>query len=954
MADDADSDASVPGGSARGQRSSTSTGVHPRTRPPPAPNETRVLPTRQAKSTGALGRLTPGGRLARQDSSGPPDVGGRQGGRGIPPHTPVRADATPTHPSTSQDTQLSESILSDDDQGGSQGSATAFDESQVGVAGLLTRVNRKFEDQLLTMQESLQETLSEWITGVADVMASTAAEFKMTLAGISAQSSSLSNTLANIDSNLTTIDSNLTTLGAVLRKLYDKLNQGDMRATIAPAPTPTRDNVIPVEPDTTDPSTTAQASTSPVPAPDAMSGTSAFASGASVTPGGDLPRVDYDANPTPHASTGTHAHMMTSPPDATAASGLSYLVQEREFANDPTTLSAAAWQHSQDVRSTMLAANTTSRTTVNSAPPSRLPGDHPRSRHALGTTVPFYTQTLLPDVMRPTQHVTTSVPYELSDHRPTPITTEPNGDPQTWLGGMIQSPRYIDCRRQMATQKIHASNIEMLAAIEYHGGDLGRSVIDMPFVHSCGYRSSISDSDVIAAYGEIILLHASTMERWENVRTQQWGPQLERIIEKGLPTLPRLSLLAMEDIIKFYDKLQPISALYLLPIVPFDCINVNMGYEALCPPGLGIRRYARIGRVMIEVLPRILPKLHSQVNTIIAMVRQESNNGHDLLWRILELGVPGFDPSVPIRVPVWKNDDIFDFAAAFCLYYRLLAKKGLLYDDRSCSVTFLQAITAPAYVDAANTILINVHNFYSLEFDATLPPALCIMGIANQLHEQAVKRAAAVVPRARRLAYAQDDIYDLPPDYASASRMDGGRRWSDQAASTDRQPRFERGYRDDARPDRNDRGRDGPIGKGHGGSRPVVQGSRGPPRHPSSRGRYVRPDRNRGAFLPDTICDACRRPGHVAATCDVLAMALFIEKYKRDISGDLKDKLERDWIARWKDTVGSHRPPRRVMKTYVDHIDISVDELDDLLCWDCWPDDDHSSEEADDGPAGSA
>ena len=82
-------------------------------------------------------------------------------------------------------------------------------------------------------------------------------------------------------------------------------------------------------------------------------------------------------------------------------------------------------------------------------------------------------------------------------------------------------------------------------------------------------------------------------------------------------------------------------------------------------------------------------------------------------------------------------------------------------------------------------------------------------------------------------------------------------------------------------------------------------------------------------------------------------MALFIEKYKRDMSSDLKDKLERDWVSRWKDTVGSNKP-RRVMKTYVDHLDISVDDLDDHLCWDCWPDEDPESEPAFDDPTGSA
>ncbi len=391
---------------------------------------------------------------------------------------------------------------------------------------------------------------------------------------------------------------------------------------------------------------------------------------------------------------------MTTSVDATAHSSLAKLNLDQTQVENTAARATAAWRTAHEARTSALGLNTPLIT------PSCLPSDIPCVRHALSMTVPHYTQMWLPDLL-PTRPTLIATDTDESLH-PTHSLTHPllvDTDARSWNGGKKQSPRYIDCRRQAVERKIHPSNIEMLADIEYHGGTHGRTEIDMPFVHSCGYRSSISGTDVVTAYGEIILLHASTVERWENARMQQYGPQMERIIEKGLTTLPRLHGLAMEEIIDFYDKLQPILALYLLPIVPFDCINVNMGYKALCPPGLGTRRYGKIGRVLIEVLPCILPKLHSQVNTIVTMVRQESNNGYDLLWRILELGDPGFDPSVPIRVPVWKDDDIFEFAAAFCLYYRLLAKKGVHYDDRSRSVTFLQAITAPAYVNATNTIL---------------------------------------------------------------------------------------------------------------------------------------------------------------------------------------------------------------------------------------------------------
>ena len=928
MSDDASSIESLTGGPAPGQSPSITAGVPSRMRPPPAPNELRVPPARLAKASSSSARGTPGGRPGR----GVPDVGGRQGGRGSLLRTPLRTSLQPpAAPSTLKsppESQQSESLLSDDDVLDSQGTGAIFDESQGGVAGVFTRMNQQLETQLNNLREDLKDTLSNAIGEVtatfSTALNSQTAAFTTSLTTLTARTMDLTSTLSDLRTGMTAQQSsitNLTTLYGKQSSAMDEmvktlvnLNQQfarDVTPHGSPATATTvQDNVIPLE---HDPTTAGHVETGNSPRADDRPGPDA------TDPAGALPTVD-DATA-----------------DATADSALANLARDQAYLDSQPGRANMAWRSVPQSTSDIPTPVVPTYAPTPAVTPSRPAPDHPRPRfgpqYGLGNPISTLTQTRMPDHMTP---------------RPAFIDTNPNDDdPIVWKGGMIRSPRYIDRRKLVIDKNVHPTNIEALADVEYHGGRRGRATIDMPFVHSCGYRSSISDSDVVTAYGEIILLHTSTVERWENVRTQQYGPQLERIIEKGLATLPRLPGLTMEEIIDFYDKLQPVSALYLLPIVPFDCINVNMGYEALCPPGLGTHRYATIGRVLLEVLPRILPKLHSQVNTIITMVRQESNNGYDLLWRVLELGVPGFDPSVPIRVPVWKDDDIFDFAASFCLYYRLLAKKGMIYDDRSRSVTFLQAITAPAYIDAANTILINVHNYFGSDFDSTLPPALCIMGIANQLHEQSVKRAAAIVPRARRLAY--DETPDEPPDPHSVSRMDGSRRWTDRAASGDRQ---QRGREDQHRQDRNGGGSTGRYGQVP--PRPVVQGSRGPSRPNTSRGRYVRPDRNRGAYLPDTICDACRRPGHVAATCDVLAMALFIEKYKRDISGDLKDKIERDWTTRWKDTVGSNRSPRRVMKTYVDHLDISVDDLDDLLCWDCWPDDDPLLDEVGDGLAESA
>jgi hypothetical protein len=105
--------------------------------------------------------------------------------------------------------------------------------------------------------------------------------------------------------------------------------------------------------------------------------------------------------------------------------------------------------------------------------------------------------------------------------------------------------------------------------------------------------------------------------------------------------------------------------IYLVPITPLDCVMIKMGYEALCIPGTGLTRYPVAARVLLELLPCLLPKTNDKVSSIINMARMESNNGYDLLWRILELTVPGFDPTFPVKIPTWSDEGIFDFATLF-------------------------------------------------------------------------------------------------------------------------------------------------------------------------------------------------------------------------------------------------------------------------------------------------
>jgi hypothetical protein len=175
-------------------------------------------------------------------------------------------------------------------------------------------------------------------------------------------------------------------------------------------------------------------------------------------------------------------------------------------------------------------------------------------------------------------------------------------DDDASLGGMIVSPRNADRRRQALSQRISPFDVARLGNVRYHGGTHGYQPLTEGIIHRCGY-TEINSSDVLLAYNDIIEVHSRTCDNWEHPRGHYTGPQLERILEKGIGSFPRLSKLDVEHTVEFYDAFHKTAIIYLLPVIPFDCICIKMGFEALCPPGLGIPLYAMISRVLMELLP---------------------------------------------------------------------------------------------------------------------------------------------------------------------------------------------------------------------------------------------------------------------------------------------------------------------------------------------------------------
>jgi hypothetical protein len=65
----------------------------------------------------------------------------------------------------------------------------------------------------------------------------------------------------------------------------------------------------------------------------------------------------------------------------------------------------------------------------------------------------------------------------------------------------------------------------------------------------CGFREA--RGDVTPFCNDIILLHRRVLDAWVNKRTQQSGPSVDRILEKGLPVFPKLDSMEMASTVNF-------------------------------------------------------------------------------------------------------------------------------------------------------------------------------------------------------------------------------------------------------------------------------------------------------------------------------------------------------------------------------------------------------------------
>ena len=308
--------------------------------------------------------------------------------------------------------------------------------------------------------------------------------------------------------------------------------------------------------------------------------------------------------------------------------------------------------------------------------------------------------------------------------------------------------------------------------------------------------------------------------------------------------------------------------------MPFNRICLANNYEGLFPPSLGTDAYCECCSTMLEVLPRLIPTTDYEIEAKLSGVCNTSRNEYNLLWRILELFVPGFDPTIPIAQPIWTSDlSILDFCQSHMLHFHLQAKKNMFFSLKDRTTIFLCAITPLEYANVVTNLQTSVDAYRHPDNNGILPNHLRLDGIATLIHNNAKHRVRDLHSPWVHRVVGMDTTWDTSEDDETPfCHLQG---YSLQINSFD-------GYRN--RGDNTHRN----CGSAEGGYGLCTP--RPPPDKPQ--GWLTQPDQRRHAYKPGVQCDACKRIGHNAVNCNMLAIALYIDCYTKDISAEDRSAIK--------------------------------------------------------------
>jgi hypothetical protein len=523
---------------------------------------------------------------------------------------------------------------------------------------------------------------------------------------------------------------------------------------------------------------------------------------------------------------------------------------------------------------------------------------------------------------------------------PDHIPFEPRGytTPNSWDSGFV-SPRH--CESMLRGLEPHI--------LAWHAGQLvgGDPIHGSPFMEAPDVEELDHIDPAVAA--RIAEDHFQLIREWENPQWHQAdakvfgsqprfsapsssGPNITDIL-KQIATWDKLSDLTLSGWLSFYNCLRRAALRWKIALMPFEAISLTYEYQGhnLCICGLGVNRWRRMGDALFLVLEYLLPEGNAIIKTTMMSLANGSTlaNGYTLLWILLKEFIPMFDRTQPAYFPSWpQSDDIFEFGYLVLMYCDLSRHHGRPFTEAMKSRMFLNNVRG-RYVALAQPYAPLVGTYCPgrdgiTRCADTFPQHLTVLELARSFYDS-IQGLSAHPGQHQSAAHAFHIGGYTPPLDTTPSLTSS--HHSGASPSTITSP-----------------------GSMISSGRPThLQGySANLTRtHPQSDTRRTPPNPVKRSTLPqraryEGACEACGKYGHPAARCDMLAMALYLQRYSRDRNNaaTIKEAEER-WLTRNKPFLPQDsRTPRTILANYCSELQFAEDKVDAELDWAYMVDDD--------------
>ena len=403
------------------------------------------------------------------------------------------------------------------------------------------------------------------------------------------------------------------------------------------------------------------------------------------------------------------------------------------------------------------------------------------------------------------------------------------------------------------------------------------------------------------------------------------GPNITDIL-KQISNWDKLSDLSPTGLHAFYNKLRRHSFKWKIALMPFGALNLKYQCygHGLCTCGLGLSRYKCMGDALFLILEYLLPASNPIINTTLDTLASSPStaNGYTLLWTIMREFIPMLDITTPTQLPSWPDsDDIFQYARLILMYCDLAHHRGPPYTEAMRSRLFLSTVRG-RYASLASQYTALVGTYCpgrdgAVHCSGPLPKHLSVLELARTFYDTVSHLDSSIPVAFTPSLHAHHTIVTQPTPVPDVTQASYRSPTSTLTSDTQHQP---------------------PM------CHPVhIQGfaahatrSTAPPRRRSAPNPTARRSRSPNRPRYESACEACGKYGHPANRCDMLAMALFIQRYARNRSNaELMKALEAQWVERNKPFLPrDDRSPRTILANYCAEFEYGEDKVDSEMDWD--------------------